>query len=191
MSGLFFLLVIMALDVADPPAANSENEDLGKCASVMEDVARLACFDAYAARVRKQDSASLKPRISPAETATPPKHQKRQEDFGLTNTEIARREVQAAEQEALSNEVAGVPVKAENLVPEGVVARVEIFARLKRSKNIRITLDNGQIWQEIDGAPFRGSIKPGTEVRITERRFGGFQMKVPGRSKQILVRRIK
>jgi len=191
MSGLFFLLLIMALDVADSPAANAENEDFGKCVSVMEDAARLACFDAYAARVRKPDSASLKAKNSQAETATPPKNQKRPENFGLTNTEIARREAQAAEQEALSNEVASVPVKAEKPVPEGVVARVEIFARLKRSNNIRITLDNGQIWQEIDGSPFRGSVKPGTEVRITERRFGGYRMKIPGRSSPILVRRIR
>jgi hypothetical protein len=191
MSRLAILILIFSLGLTESSAQEEGQGELQKCVSMPEDAARLACFDAYAARVRKQDSASLKAKNRQAETATPPKHQERQENFGLTNTEIARREAQAAEQETQSNEVASVPVKAEKLVPEGVVAHVEIFARLKRSNNIHITLDNGQIWQEIDGSPFRGSVKPGTEVRITERRFGGYQMKIPGRSSPILVRRIK
>ena len=191
MSGLATLLLIFSLGLTESPTQNEGIGELEKCESVPDDVARLACFDTYAARVKQRNSASLKAANSPAEKATQANEEQRKENFGLTDAEIARREAQTARQVTQSSEAATASAKAEKPAPEGVVARVETFARLNRSNKIRITLDNGQVWQEIDGAPFRGSVKPGAKVRIIERRLGGYQMTVPGRASPILVRRIR
>ncbi len=191
MSGLATLLLIFSLGLTESPTQNEGKGEFEKCASMPEDAARLACFDAYTARVRKQNSASLKAAKSQADKATQPKEEQRQNDFSLSIADRARREAQIEKQETQSSDPESMPAKSEKTVPESVVARVKTFTRLNRSNKIRITLDNGQVWQEIDGAPFHGNVEPGAEVTITKRRFGGYRMKVPGRSSAIFVRRIK
>lgn len=187
MSGLTFLLLILLLDLTESPTQNEGKGEFEKCASMPEDAARLACFDAHAARVRQQNSASLKPAGSQTGEATEGNEVQRQKDVGSTKSENAQTE----QQETQSTDPHSAPAESQKTVPESVVARVETFTRLNRSNNIRITLDNGQVWQEIDGTPFRGNVEPGAEVTISKRRFGGYKMNVPGRSSVIFVRRIK
>lgn len=184
MSRLATLLLIFSLGLTESPTQNEGKGEFEKCASMPEDAARLACFDAYAARVRKQDSASLKPAKSQTGEATQVKEEQPQMDVGSTKPENAEIEKQ-------ETQFGYPPSRSQKTEQESVVARVETFTRLNRSNNIRITLDNGQVWQEIDGAYFRGSVKPGTEVTISKRSFSGYKMNVPGRSSAILVRRIK
>ncbi len=187
MSGLATLLLIFSLGLTESPTQNEGKGEFEKCASMPEDAARLACFDAHAARVRKQNSASLTPAGSQTGEDTEGNEVQRKKNVGSTKPENAQTE----QQETQSTDPHSVLAEPQKTVPESVVARVETFTRLNRSNNIRITLDNGQVWQEIDGASFRGSVKPGTEVTISKRRFSGYKMNVPGRSSAILVRRIK
>lgn len=146
-----------------------------------------------------------------AEKAAQAKEEQRQKDFGLSEAAIARREAQKdaqkqaqieaqkevqkqAQKEAQvtqSSEPESRPAKPRKTVPENLVARVREFTRNSRTRRIRITMDNGQVWQEIDGEPFHGSVKPGTEVTIARRPFGGYKIVIPGRSASILVRRLK
>lgn len=191
MSKLFFLLLIVALDASAPSAATANNDDLAKCVLITDDTARLECFDAYAAGVGIHYPPTLVAEDGEADIAASPENRNRQQDSSASNTVISQANAPAAEQDAPSTETESVRHKAEEMAAASVSARVKTFARLNRSKKIRITLDNGQIWQEIDGSRFRGSVEPGTTVTITERRFGGYQMKVPGRSAPIRVRRIQ
>ena len=217
MSRLASLLLIFLFGLTEALAQGEETNELKECASVTNDLARLACFDALAAQSGKQGTASLTQVESQAGVTTEIKQEQRQLEPEPPEPEI---EQQAESQTGVTTEVdqeqrqvaldpaepaieqsetpesqfgfpESTPEKSEKTVPEAVIAHVTTFARLNRSNNIRVSLDNGQVWQEIDGKPFRGNVEIGTEVTITKRRFGGYRMSVPGRSSSILVRRIK
>jgi len=164
---------------------------LEKCALIPEDAARLACFDAYTAQVKAQNTESLKETKTYTEKAAQAEEEQRQKDFGLTSVEKARREAQKEMQEAQSADPESKPAKPKKPMPESLVAYVKTFTRNNRTKRIRITLDNGQVWQEIDANPFHGKVKVGTMVTIIKRPFGGYKIKVPERSAPIFVRRLK
>jgi hypothetical protein len=220
MSRLTALLLIFSLAPTVSLAQDAQEGGLEKCVAIPEDTVRLACFDAYAAQVRTQNTDSLKAAQRQAdnaaqveeeqrlvektiqheaEKAAQAKEEQRQKDFGLTDAVIARREAQKQAQkeaqkevdETQSSEPVSKPAKASKPEPENMVAHVKEFTRNNRTKRIRITLDNGQVWQEIDGKPFRGSVKPGTEVTITKRPIAGYKITVSERSSSILVRRLK
>ena len=185
------LLLLGALGLPASPSQVDAKDDLEECLSVRDDAQRLACFDAYALQVESQDTAEAQAANVHEEPAQSSEEKKVQDNFGLTESEIADREAEIARQRAETAEINSKAPVPEKPAPESLVARVETFTRLNRSNKIRIALDNGQVWQEIDGAAFRGSVEPGAEVTITERRFGGYKMSVPGRSSVILVRRLK
>ncbi len=201
MFGLVTLILVFSLSLTESLTQNGGNGGLEECTSIAEDTGRLACFDAYAARVKAQNAGSLKAEKSSIEQVVEAKEEhrqieeQRQEDFGLTDVAIARREAQKEAQkqaqETQSRDPESKPEKPRKLVPENLVAHVKEFARNNRTKRIRITLDNGQVWQEIDANPFRGTVKPGTEVTIVKRPFGGYKMEIPERRAVIYVRRIK
>ena len=231
MSGLVTLILVLSISLAG--SLTQGNGGLEECTSIAEDTARLACFDAYAARVKAQNIESPKVEKRSVEQAVQAKEnqrqieeqwqieeqrrkeEQRQKDFGLTDAAIARRdaqkeaqkhaqeeaqkeaqkhaqeEAQKEAQESQSTEPESKPEKPTKPAPENLVAHVKEFTRNNRTKRIRITLDNGQVWQEIDANPFRGTVKPGTEVTIAKRRFGGYKIIIPDRSSTIFVRRIK
>lgn len=158
-----------------------------------DDVERLACFDAYAAAVegkRIGGSAVSADGLAghdgpghdgPPERATNP--------AGVESAAVA---AETPGDAMVVDESFGLPAtRDEPDEAERVEAQIVEFMRLNRSNNIRITLDNGQVWQEIDGRPFRGNVEPGTRVTVTRRPFGGYKMSVEGRSSSIYVRRMK
>ena len=261
MSGLVTLILVLSISLVGSLTQGSGG--LEECTSIAEDTARLACFDAYAARVKAQDTESAqaeKPSVEQAVQAKEEqrqieeqrqteeqwqieeqrrkeeqrqieeqrqteeqwqieeqrrKEEQRQKDFGLTDAAIARRdtqkearkqaqeeaqkearkqaqeEAQKEARESQSAEPETKPEKPTKTAPDNLVAHVKEFTRNNRTKRIRITLDNGQVWQEIDANPFRGTVKPGAEVTIAKRRFGGYKIIIPNRSSTIFVRRIK
>ena len=237
MSGLVTLILVLSISLVGSLTQGSGG--LEECTSIAEDTARLACFDAYAARVKAQDTESAKAEKPSVEQAVQAKEEQRQieeqrqteeqwqieeqrrkeeqrqKDFGLTDAAIARRdtqkearkqaqeeaqkearkqaqeEAQKEARESQSAEPETKPEKPTKTAPDNLVAHVKEFTRNNRTKRIRITLDNGQVWQEIDANPFRGTVKPGAEVTIAKRRFGGYKIIIPNRSSTIFVRRIK
>ena len=219
MSELATLILVFSLSLTESLTQGSGG--IEECTSIAEDSARLACFDAYAARIKAQDTESAQAEKGSVEQAVQEKEEQsqieeqwqikeqrrkeeqRQKDFGLTDAAITRRDAQKevrkqAQEEAQkearepqATELESKPEKPTKPTPENLVAHVKEFTRNNLSKRIRITLDNGQVWQEIDANPFRGTVKPGTEVTIAKRRFGGYKIIIPDRSSTIFVRRIK
>lgn len=219
MSELATLILVFSLSLTESLTQGSGGLD--ECTSIEEDTARLACFDAYAARVKAQDTESAQAEKRSIEQAAQAKEEQRQieeqwqikeqrrkeeqrqKDFGLTDAAIARRDAQkearkqaqeVAQKEAREPQATEPESKPEKLTkptPENLVAHVIEFTRNNRTKRIRITLDNGQVWQEIDANPFRGTVKPGAEVTIVKRPFSGYKMEIPERRAVIYVRRIK
>ena len=209
MSELATLILVFSLSLTESLTQGSGG--LEECTSIAEVSARLACFDAYAARIKAQDTESAQAEKGSVEQAVQEKEEQRQieeqwqikeqrrkeeqrqKDFGLTDAAITRRDAQKevrkqAQEEAQkearepqATELESKPEKPTKPTPENLVAHVKEFTRNNLSKRIRITLDNGQVWQEIDANPFRGTVKPGTEVTIAKRRFGGYKMEIPER----------
>lgn len=189
MSGLAPLLLAISLTSITDLPSDGYDAQLAKCASIADDASRLACFDAYAAVVAKPDNSGPGPVGGKAVTAAPAAAASSSPDARPADAERATGSAEASSRTGSPGQLEGVSAAPETA--DAQVARIKTFIRLNRSKRIRITLDNGQVWQEIDGAPFRGNVQPGTEVTITERRFGGHKMTVPTRSAAIFVRRIK
>ena len=63
MSELATLILVFSLSLTESLTQGSGGLD--ECTSIEEDTARLACFDAYAARVKAQDTESGKRKSAP------------------------------------------------------------------------------------------------------------------------------
>lgn len=74
--------------------------------------------------------------------------------------------------------------------PQSLSATITKVRRTAFGK-IVATLDNGQVWRETDGSYYRGSVRAGKAVVISQRSFGGYQMKIGDQSGVVLVRRTK
>lgn len=190
MPGLATLLLTVSLAPVATDIQDQRDAQLARCASIPDDVARLACFDAYTGRAASKNAANAETAPNPvagisADAAEIPIEAR------STEVERAPDQAQAESATARSGNAESSAAAAGEQEADIQVARIEAFVRLKRSNRIRITLDNGQVWQENDGAPFRGNIEPGTEITITRGRFGGYRMTVPMRSAAIFVRRVK
>jgi len=190
---LRLLGLLLAAAVPGSALAEDEQQMLSACRVITNDLERLACFDAYAAAVEGESiggsavsagglaGANEPGQDAPSEKAANP--------AGPQPAGVA---AETRGDTVVADESFGLPAaRDEPDEAERVEAHITEFTRLNRSNNIRITLDNGQVWQEIDGRPFRGNVEPGTRVTVTRRPFGGYKMAVEGRSSSIYVRRIK
>jgi hypothetical protein len=72
--------------------------------------------------------------------------------------------------------------------PQSLPATITKVRRTAFGK-IVATLDNGQVWRETDGSHYRGSVRAGNAVVISQRPLGGYQMKIGDQSGVVLVRR--
>ena len=175
--------------------AEDEQQMLRSCIVMTDDVKRLACFDAYAAAAERGSIGD--PAVSAgglAGTSEPGQDGPSEKATKSAGLDPAGAGAETRDDAVVADETFGLPAKRDEPdEPEAgrVEAHVAEFTRLNRSNNIRITLDNGQVWQEIDGRSFKGTVKPGTLVTVTRRPFGGYKMSVEGRSSSIYVRRIK
>jgi len=166
--GAVAMFFVTASGLAETPTQKKLESELEKCVDIPDKLARLACFDAFAVSV-----------IGPRDAS--PTHAASEPDQATVSVDV----------EQFGKPKPKPKPDPETTRIEGISARVKTFTRLSLSNRIRITLDNGQIWQETDGAPFRGTVRPGTEVTIVKGGLGGYRIKVPERSSPILVRRIK
>jgi len=109
------------------------------CSSVAEDGARLKCYDDQAARQKRAASpvkapvTATSPPARPAPTPAPARSASGASDFGLEG-EALRRKQSAANPEAPKE-------------PEQVVSRVRDVTTRPRGE-YRITLEDGQVWEE-------------------------------------------
>jgi hypothetical protein len=108
------------------------------CSGVAEDLARLKCYDDQAARQKRAASPVKAPAPAPAAAArpaapAPARPASGSSDFGLEG-EALRRKQAAANPEAPKE-------------PEQVVSRVQDVTTRPRGE-YRITLEDGQVWEE-------------------------------------------
>jgi hypothetical protein len=141
------------------------------CSSVAEDMARLKCYDEQSARQKKQAS-------SPAQATSTPAPAK--QTRSTQSTSPARAESSASssspsdfglDADAIRKKQAAANPDAPQ-VPEQLVARVKAVVA-KPLGNYRITLEDGQVWEETQhtgGLPPR----PGETVTIKRGMLGSY-----------------
>ncbi len=158
----------LALAAAYPARASAAAADFLACAGEKDDARRLACFDAAVIRARNPAS-SPAGNAAPAATAAPVAVPlSKEEKFGLRGDlkqEKAKVAPELAEIQELRAQVTKVAVK-----PHGELV---------------LTLDNGQVWYEIQtSSGIR--VKAGDQVVIKAGALGSYSVVAPnGRSSKV------
>ncbi len=191
----FFTAAVVAAALMLPVAANAgPNDDLvsgmAKCAAVSDNTARLACYDALAPQLK---AAQAQPPAQAADErawydpgrifGTSPSQQTRPEQFGGENL---------AAPPPPPPKPGEAPPPPEPEAIASIAAKVTDFAYNPFGRFV-VFLDDGQIWQQIEGdtdqAHFRKS--GGDTVTISRGMLGSYNLVVNGSGIAFKVRRIK
>jgi hypothetical protein len=173
-------LALASLLIAGTARADESRDalaEVAKCAEIAEASARLACYDAAAARVKSALAAQAPVAEAPAKKsllewfglARPDKPVTKTEDFGKPPQPAAPAELTE------------------------ITATVAEFAKTARGKAIFI-LDNGQVWRQLDadGTEVQYAT-PGKPMKVTiETGFlGSYNLTIEGRNGLVKVRRLQ
>lgn len=165
-------LAFLALTLpAEAPA-----EELRTCRDLTDDRARLACYDAVVDRGRKGEDRgpdSITEKVTAAAPAEPGATEVNlsQEDlFGKSSKEVERAVAKATETERIDSLSA-------------TVTRLQEYGYDK----VLITLDNGQVWKQIDVSSLR--LRVGDTVDIERAALGSFMLRKQGNNRRMRVSR--
>jgi hypothetical protein len=176
-------IAVLGLALGCGSALAADTEAASKCATIGDDPARLACYDAIfrtAAGGTASGAAAAAAAPAAAATATSPGNPN--QDFGLTP---ARKEsIEAAQSKATGTPAA----PKEPAVPDSITARVVTAAR-RMTGELVVILDNGQVWVQID-TEVQGRVKEGDEVTIRKGTLGSYLLVTPNHI-LVRVRRVK
>ena len=160
-----FIVIAGGLLVADAHAQEPKpvsTQAIYACAEIADDMARLACYDESVGRLEAAEAAGEVTTISKAEV-----EEIERDSFGFSLPSIARNVLPK-----FGND------EAEKL--QEVVFAVESINRRSNDK-IRITLENGQVWDQSDDKWVYYSKKNGAEsAEIKRAALGSFKMKLDG-----------
>lgn len=154
-----FLLTPAAMAQQAEPAST---EAVYECAALSDDMERLACYDAAVGRLKAAEEAG-------------------------EVTTISRTEVETVQREAFGFSLPSLPRIAMPKFGDGedgeikaITAGVDSITS-SRVSGLRITLDNGQVWQQTDGRRVTYSKRKGVkEAVIKQAALGSFMMKLDG-----------
>ncbi|MEM7494182.1 MAG: hypothetical protein AAF296_12435 [Pseudomonadota bacterium] len=163
LSSIFLGLLMTSAAVADDPKPAS-TEALYACASIDDGDERLACYDSAVGRLKAAEEAGEVTTISRAEVETV-----QREAFGFSLPSLPR---------------IAMPRLGGNDDDSGKITQIQTaVTSIKESRvnGLRITLENGQVWQQTDGRQVTYSKRKGVkEATVKEAAFGSFMMKLDG-----------
>jgi len=160
----FAALGLFAAIAAAPGLARADLPELLACADKTDNAERLACYDAQAAKLKKQVAEE---------------NQKRTTLFGFQLPFTGSDEDKGNKEPVLGpKEVNSVAAKLESSGNDGI-------------GHIVVHLDNGQSWRVNEATSTRLVSVPGTGIQIVRNIFGGFYMNIEGGATNVLVTRIK
>jgi hypothetical protein len=140
------------------------------CAPIVDDAARLACYDQAFGRPVSAGSAKA---AAPAPAVAVDPAVKAREDFGLSEAQKRASE----------------PSQRAPVAPTGVTGKVVELTRSAVTGKATVTLDNGQVWTELEA--FSGVVlRKGDVVTIRTASLGSFLLVTP-RNVATRVRRLK
>lgn len=140
------------------------------CGKIAEDKARLACFDEALQSLDQRQAVVQQTQKEQAEA-----------EYGLKKFET-RKQAETEKPEVRELGPAGV---------EELRSRIaEVFVQNVNGRHI-VVLENGQMWRQTSVSSFRGTLRAGMEVTISEGAIGGYRMKFEGKSGFLGVTRVK
>lgn len=160
-SGLIIMITCMS---ALPAIAEDRvsTEAIYACAEIAEDAERLACFDNTVAQFRAAEDAGEVATISKEELS-----ELNRESFGLSLPSLPKTLLpKFGSSDDTKLDTISEPVKSTSRLSSG---------------KLRITLENGQVWDQIDTKDIYVSRKRGVEsAEIKRASLGSFKMKLDG-----------
>ncbi len=194
---LFVVACSAAISFQIGTAAAGSRDDvlngLQRCATVTDDKARLACYDAL---VRPAQEAMAHP-PEPGEANHPPTKEEQKSWFGfdLTGLFNSSPEQQKTPQQFGAENLPSTKQKVEEAeqAVDSITAGVSEYAFTPFGKFI-VFLDNGQVWRQIQGdsdkATFRKAAKDNT-VTIERGSLGSYNLMINDSSRNFKVERVK
>jgi len=150
------IVAVLALFAGSAMAADASLETARRCVQVKDSLERLVCFDRAFAGMPTAPAAS-----SPAAPAAAP---------------VAPAPVAAIAPPALGDDSVKRSVKARE-AEAGPTSLTAVITELKETRPnvVRMTLDNGNVWQQMDLESLF-YVKVGDTVKIEKGRMGGYRM---------------
>jgi hypothetical protein len=147
-AGMFFALGATA-------SADVSTDDVYACTSVADDANRLACYDSAVGRLQAAEAAG-------------------------DVTTVTRKEVEQVRQDSFGFSIPSLPSLTLGKSDDAGLKEVRLPVKAVRGArgNLVVTLENGQIWRQIDSKPLRNNDQ--TEAQIYEAALGSFKMKLDG-----------
>lgn len=170
-------LLAAALFLAAPasltgPALAAGQDDVLKCLGILDNGARLACYDRTVPALRNASPAPPSAPAAPAAPAVLPPVSKEQA-FGAERIP-----------DKTNPAVAAQPQEAES-----ITAKLTAISQVTIDR-YTFTLDNGQVWTQVVARSIANA-KPGKAVKIEKGIVGSFTMTIDGVTGIIKVRRVK
>jgi hypothetical protein len=164
-------LIGLSLAVATTFAA----DDTHRCASVVDDSARLQCYDAAFGKPVGADASgahSAIPAGTPAsESSTPDTSVKARDEFGLSEAEKRTRRQEPEER------------------TESITGQVAQLGR-RPTGELVVSLADGQVWSQVESDDSRSRVKVGDTITIRKATLGSYLLIGPDRI-AVRVKRVK
>ena len=175
------LVLAVSAAAAAPLAATAEpalprpTESLYACAEQTDDTARLACFDKAVADLKSAENTG---KVKTVDVASIEKIERESFGFSLPSlSEVFRRDDTSGKSTSAQVDEINLPIASIS------VSRV--------TRKATITLENGQIWEQIDSEELpRSKVRKAKQANIRKAAFGSFLMVIDGGGAGIRVRRV-
>ncbi len=173
------IVAMTGLGAAPAFAQEAPVERVYACAGVKESAARLACYDAAVADLRKAQSAGSVAVVSRSQIEAAEK-----EAFGLNQPSLSELARSAARTPAAPG-----PAAAPTQELDSVALAVKALQR-RPDGTYRFTMENGQVWEQIDTYDLGRTLKAPLTAEIRKAAIGSYMLKADGRT-AVRVQRVK
>ncbi len=189
--------IAIVLIQAAPALAGPQDDALNaiaKCASVADDHARLACYDAAAPQVKAAVAAPPAPEVA----ATPPPQESSKSWFGLPDI-FGGRPPQTTPQQFGNDQMPAPPPPppapgepAPAPVLDSITVAVSNYA-FDPFDHFTVFLDNGQIWQQLEGDVGQAHFSRSSPNKVTISRgaLGSYDLSINDQDRSYKVKRLK
>lgn len=168
----FVMAAVLALLPALVTAADGQIEAARRCAQQTDSLQRLVCYDRI---FQAEEPAPARPAVAPVAAASAP---------AAVVAPVAA--APALGDESLKKKK---PDRKAEAAPKGLEAEV-VAVRESRPQIFRMTLDNGQIWQQMESSTLF-HVRNGDRVRIEKGTMGSYRMSLAKGSGWVRVTRIE
>ena len=173
-------IAIFLLSSAPALAQEAPLEKVYACAGKTDSAERLACYDAAVAGLKQAQTSGGVAVVARSQIEAAEK-----EAFGLSQTSLSELARSANKMPAAPGAAAGPPPQE----LDRVTLTVKALER-KPDGTYRFTMENGQVWEQIDGNELGKTLRAPLTAEIKKGAIGSYMLKV-GERPSVRVRRIR